>query len=237
MKKRNLLLHLLLPVIVLMVLVNFNGQGNLLKSIFKPLIMVWIAAYFVVNLTVRYHPVVVPTLLAFLFSWIGDIALLFSGSIFFLSGLSSFLVSHLFYIMVFHRIEGNLSGSLLWKNPVWILPLVLYGGIILGVILPLVGFSMKVAVLLYTGTILTMAATALNRKGRVPGRSFVLVLVGALLFVTSDSLIAFNRFVDKIPWSGFLVMSTYMTAQLLIMCGLLLQVNQKKNGGKQLQPN
>ena len=216
----------------MMVLFNFNGQAHLLKSIFKPLIMVWVAVYFVVNLTDRYHPVVIPALLAFFFSWIGDIALLFSGSHFFLSGLSSFLVSHLFYILLFQKTEDNRNGSLLRKRPFWIVPFVLYGAFLLWVILPLVGVSLKVAILLYTITILTMAATALNRKGRVPWNSYVLVLAGALLFVTSDSLIAINRFAFKIPWSGFWVMSTYMAAQLLIMFGLLLQVNQKSIGGK-----
>lgn len=46
-------------------------------------------------------------LMALLFSWAGDVLLMFqqSDSIYFLLGLSSFLIAHLFYIFFFHRVK------------------------------------------------------------------------------------------------------------------------------------
>jgi len=73
-----------------------------------------------------------------------------------------------------------------------------------------------------------MAGTALNRKTRVPENSFLLVMIGAIFFICSGSLIAVNKFAMKIPHSGFWVMSSYILAQLLIMIGLLAHVRNKK---------
>jgi uncharacterized membrane protein YhhN len=227
MRKLNLLLHLLLPMVVIMVLVDFGGQTHVLRLIFKPLIMVWVALYFVVNLKDRNHPILLPAMLAFFFSWMGDIALLFSGSLFFLMGLGSFLISHLCYIWVFQRRVGLLKNTLLARRPLWILPFLLYGILLAWILLPRVNVSLKIAILFYTATILAMAVSALDRKGAVPGNSFLLVMAGALFFLFSDSAIALNKFVVKIPWSGYWVMSTYIAAQVLIMLGLLAEANHE----------
>jgi len=64
---------------------------------------------------------------------------------------------------------------------------------------------------------------ALNRSGRVGAMSFKLVFVGSLLFLLSDSMIAFNKFNSDIPLAGFLIMITYVAAQYLIMRGLILE--------------
>jgi uncharacterized membrane protein YhhN len=227
MRKLNLLLHLLLPMVVIMVLVDFGGQSHVLRLIFKPLIMVWVALYFVVNLKDRNHPILLPAMLAFFFSWLGDIALLFSGSRLFLMGLGSFLISHLCYIWVFQRRVGLLKNTLLARRPLWILPFLLYAFLLAWILLPRVNVSLKIAILFYMATILAMAVSALDRKGAVPGNSFLLVMAGALFFLFSDSAIALNKFVVKIPWSGYWVMSTYMAAQVLIMLGLLAEANHE----------
>jgi len=44
-----------------------------------------------------------------------------------------------------------------------------------------------------------------------------------LLFLLSDSMIAFNKFNSDIPLAGFLIMITYIAAQYLIMRGLILE--------------
>jgi uncharacterized membrane protein YhhN len=227
MRKLNLLLHLLLPMVVIMVLVDFGGQAHVLRLIFKPLIMVWVALYFVVNLKDRNHPILLPAMLAFFFSWLGDIALLFSGSRLFLMGLGSFLISHLCYIWVFQRRDSRLKNTLLARRPLWILPFLLYAFLLAWILLPRVNVSLKIAILFYMATILAMAVSALDRKGAVPGNSFLLIMAGALFFLFSDSAIALNKFVVKIPWSGYWVMSTYIAAQVLIMLGLLAEANHE----------
>ena len=79
---------------------------------------------------------------------------------------------------------------------------------------------MQIPVFVYTATILLMAIFALNRKDRVLEASFCPIFVGALLFILSDSLLAFDKFLVPIPYAGVFVMSTYMAAQYLIVEGV-----------------
>ena len=231
MKIRNLILCVLFAFIVLEVLFNSLDHTTVLELIFKPLIMVWIAFYFIVNLTDKSHPVVLPTLIAFFFSWVGDLLLLLSGTLFFLSGLGAFLIAHLFYIYAFLQVEDSNRTPFLRKKAWMFLPFIAYSVPMFWILFPGMSQFMRIITIIYTLTILTMAGSALNRKTRVPENSFLLVMMGAIFFVCSDSLIAVNKFALKIPHSGFWVMSSYILAQLLMMIGLLEQIrnNNKSN--------
>jgi len=59
--------------------------------------------------------------------------------------------------------------------------------------------------------------------------SFQLVVLGAALFIISDSILAINRFSHTIPFSGVAVMSTYIIAQWLIVNGLLQHKKKEEN--------
>ena len=54
--------------------------------------------------------------------------------------------------------------------------------------------------------------------------------VGAVLFVVSDMILAFSRFVSPVPDAGFLIMVTYYAAQLLIF----VRAAMEKQGWKRL---
>jgi uncharacterized membrane protein YhhN len=47
------------------------------------------------------------------------------------------------------------------------------------------------------------------------------ILVGAIIFVSSDSILAFNKFYEPVVLSSFLIMITYLVAQYLIVSGIL----------------
>jgi uncharacterized membrane protein YhhN len=68
-----------------------------------------------------------------------------------------------------------------------------------------------------------MLAGAINRIEKVKKISFYLVLAGAILFVSSDTVIAFNKFVHHFDSSGIVIMSTYVIAQYLIVAGYIIQ--------------
>jgi uncharacterized membrane protein YhhN len=51
------------------------------------------------------------------------------------------------------------------------------------------------------------------------------LLIGAFLFVISDSLIAVNKFVIPLPWQHLLVMLTYYLAQYYLFIGCIKQGN------------
>ena len=79
----------------------FNSQ--LLDYVIKPMIVIWLMLYFL-SQTVSVNSRLKKWILAGLFfSWTGDVLLLFqqNNSIFFLLGLSAFLIAHIFYIVFF----------------------------------------------------------------------------------------------------------------------------------------
>jgi uncharacterized membrane protein YhhN len=91
---------------------------------FKPLIMVTIAGYFLLHAKTIDKKVVRLAMLAFGFSWMGDILLMFGDNefIFFIIGLVAFLGAQIVYIFLFFQ-TIKLSGktSFLKKKPYWLM--------------------------------------------------------------------------------------------------------------------
>lgn len=223
MKKQ--LLHLLFLTIVCGELATTFQSFSHLEYVFKPMIMLWIAAYFFWQSRKMDKIVCQLAMPAFLFSWGGDIFMLHAHKqSFFLLGLGMFLIAHLFYAFLFLR-TIDLSGKkpFLKKQPVWLTPFIIFGLIMIIVLFNQLDPILKLSVFLYLVVILAMAAMALNRYGNGHPISFSMVFSGALLFVFSDALIAINSFLIKIPMSHLWIMASYILAQYLIMSGLLKQ--------------
>jgi uncharacterized membrane protein YhhN len=156
--------------------------------------------------------------IALFFSWAGDVALgiTWHPEIMFMAGLVFFLLTHIFYFIVFIRTQGrNLApGRFLYS----IIPLLMYGFVLLYIMLDDLG-EMKIPVILYTSVILAMVAAAINRMGKVNPISFYVVLAGALLFLSSDSMLAINKFSHPFQLASPLIMFTYIAGQYLIVMG------------------
>lgn len=165
---------------------------------------------------------------ALLFSWIGDIILMFAdkAEIYFILGLVSFLLSHVLYVVLFSRqpntaLKGNSVALYLGA----ILILGYFFGMV-GLLFPKLG-PLQIPVMVYAAVITTMLFVAykVNLTWEKPAAYFI--LAGAICFVISDSILAINKFYDTIAQSGFWIMSTYILAQYLIVSGIL-RLNQKK---------
>ncbi len=178
-------------------------------------------------------------LVALAFSWLGDILLMFvsrNGN-FFIFGLIAFLLSHITYIVLFTQqpksseqlalsLEPiNKGSSLLMAQSSKLLRfgagfIILYLCIMLKVLLPHLG-AMRLPVTVYALVISTMLFFAFkgSLNWKKPAGNYV--LLGALFFVMSDSILAFNKFYTPIPYNSFLIMSTYCIAQGLIVTGIL----------------
>ncbi|MNR29801.1 YhhN-like protein [compost metagenome] len=78
---------------------------------------------------------------------------------------------------------------------------------------------MKLPVMVYTFVISMMMMMAAFRNQRVNTLSFNLILAGALCFLLSDSILAYNKFVKGFDFAGVLIMASYMAAQYLITMG------------------
>jgi uncharacterized membrane protein YhhN len=192
---------------VLTIAAKIQGHKRL-EYVCKPLTMVWIVLIVLLNrdpFSTRYQVLIALGLLA---SLAGDVFLMLPHPRHFLYGLSSFLIAHLFYIVAF-TVEGG-------KAPIaYIIPFALYGVIVLWVLWPNLG-EMKRPVMAYVGVILIMAWQAANRwiGARLDGS--LLSMIGAYLFVMSDSALAVERFRGSWRSAPFWVLSTYFAAQWLI---------------------
>lgn len=143
-----------------------------------------------------------------LFSLAGDVFLMLPRDRF-IPGLLSFLCAHLCYIAAFAFDGGR-------ATPLWsVLPFLLYGIVMLRVLWPTLR-KMKVPVVVYTLAISVMAWLALTRWLGSAGEGHLLALLGALLFVASDSFLAIERFKGRTRFAQFSILSTYFAAQWLI---------------------
>ncbi len=160
-------------------------------------------------------------LVGLFFSLLGDVFLMLpaNGSSYFMYGLGSFLTAHLFYISAFY-IDTVKKPEIEIKR--YVLPIFLVFGFFCisfySYLRPNLG-ALNIPVLIYCFVICIMAIMAALRYGRVNFKSFVWILTGAIFFITSDSLLAYNKFVEKWEIGGLLVMVTYMVAQFLITMG------------------
>lgn len=154
---------------------------------------------------------------ALVFSWLGDVFLMFNES-FFIPGLVAFLIAHLAYLFLFSKIKP--SEALMKKS---------FGMAIFLTIIFFVSFyriiltetgGLFIPVLIYAVVIITMWLVAAHRSLRNP-RSNYWLISGALLFVVSDSLLGYNKFVQSLPILHILIMLTYGLAQLSLFKGIL----------------
>ena len=179
----------------------------------KPLLMIMLLLYFI-SATKGYPRWRYHVMAALVFSWAGDVFLI--SSEWFIAGLVSFLIAHIFYIIAYQK-TGAASGEL---KPLDIIKFVAYGIVLIWVIYPGLG-DLLIPVLIYALVLLGMGIWAHKRRGATSPASFRLVAIGAILFALSDGLIAINKFAFEVPFERILIMSIYMTAQYLIVQGLI----------------
>ncbi|HEU5291175.1 MAG TPA: lysoplasmalogenase, partial [Cyclobacteriaceae bacterium] len=141
---------------------------------------------------------------------------------YFMFGLGAFLFAHVFYIFAYQQHCGDESGHELQglQKIRFALPIVLAGTGLVTILYNRLG-DLKIPVLLYAGVLTYMVLRALFRFGRTNASSFAMVFGGAILFMISDSLIAINKFLEPLSRADFWVMTTYISAQYLIVKGLL----------------
>ncbi|POY38443.1 hypothetical protein C3K47_03345 [Solitalea longa] len=220
--------------VVLTIVANYF-QFIELGYIAKPLIMVFLAWIYSLNTNEQNQLIRTMTYSAFLFSWLGDIALLFAddsskapGFYFFIGGLISFLIAHVCYILVFRRIANSISLSGVNKNKLFFgIPVLVVGGILIFKIIPYLG-PMMAPVVIYAIVISTMAIAAIALQGGLAPSVFNSIYTGAILFLISDTTLAVNQFVSPSAALGIMVMITYGLAQYFIMQGLsALQLQQQ----------
>lgn len=138
----------------------------------------------------------------------GDVFLMFPEK-WFRAGLASFLAAHICYILAFKPGPGEPVSTVV------LLPFVIYGLLVFRTLAPSLG-GLKLPVLVYIAAITVMAWLAANRFIELGGRKTLLAFSGALLFLISDSVLAYDRFARKFAPAQLIVLGTYFPAQILI---------------------
>jgi uncharacterized membrane protein YhhN len=152
--------------------------------------------------------------LALALSTLGDILLDLDPERLFVFGLGSFLIAHVVYIFLFVRNRRRTIA--LGASRVLLAALVLLYSIgVSAWLLPSLG-GLIVPVAIYMCAITAMVVSAILARFQNPW-----IVVGAILFLISDSLLAVNKFKAPIPYRDFLVWSTYYAGQYGIAIGFL----------------
>ena len=203
-------------------------NNELLQQFSKPLLIPVLAGYFLSQTKSTVSGLNKWILLALFFSWAGDVLLMFvpQNDIFFLLGLSAFLIAHIFYILFFHhvRVKEHVKG-----NPWLLIVVVVYYAVLISLLSPYL-LDMKIPVLVYGIVISFMFMLAMHMlfiKNKVAG---IWMMVGALLFVISDSTLAINKFYQPFAAAGVLIMLTYGLAQLFIVKGAANYISSVDKG-------
>lgn len=158
---------------------------------------------------------------ALFFSWVGDvvIAYAFKGEIFFILGLVSFLIAHLFYIGIFAqsiKTKKQIKPYISWAFVV----LAVYLLAFIGLLYPHLN-ALKIPVIIYAMVIGTMMAMALRGCAHWRTDASTYIAFGALFFVISDSTLAVNKFYTPLSAASFWIMATYLLAQYALTKGVL----------------
>lgn len=209
---------------ILYLIVLFTGHENLdlyLKPALIPLL----------GFGVYFHPKFLSRrilLNALIFSWIGDVILIFAdiAEIYFILGLVSFLIAHITYCVLFNKqIIGEIQINKVLFG-LGSLVIAFYLTAIILVLMPNLG-DLKIPVIVYAAVISTMLLFAFNGYliWKKPGALYI--FLGAITFVISDSILAFDKFNAPIEKSSFFIMLTYLVAQYLIVVGII-RLNAQK---------
>lgn len=207
--------------VVLLHLLGIALANHPLVQFSKPLLMPTLGAWLFLS-TQRHHRTSFlfrAMMAALVFSTLGDVLLMFSGQLFFLLGLFSFLMAHVFYIGAFVSVAGFKNGFLA-RNPLWSLPFLTFPVLLLIFLWDGIPAGMSVPVAIYAGVIAVMALSVLNLKGRIVVPVFTSLFAGALFFMLSDSLLALNKFGQPFEGAGMAIMVTYILGQFLLVRGV-----------------
>jgi uncharacterized membrane protein YhhN len=196
----------------------------IIKIMFKiiPMLLILLFAYKTEGRRDRYPSLI---LLGLFFCMLGDGLL-----IWFVIGLSAFLIGHLFYIAAFFKL-----WTFSWLRFATIFPIGIYstwiGREIVVSLIEKGESSLIIPVICYV-TVISLMGWAAFMTGNAPA------IIGGVLFVISDSILSWNKFIDDVPYSGPLIMLTYYAAQFCIANSIRMKPSSHLSKGlKSERPN
>mgnify|MGYP003334667773 CR=1 FL=1 len=217
MRQKQRLFFFLFSIVSLIEILHILIGKEDLRIFTKPLIIPLLGLTYYFSLDKKPSMWKDAVLLALLFSWFGDILL--QKESMFVPGLICFLTAHIFYIYFFVRTSSK-NTSYFKLRPVMLIAVLAYLIEFMYLLWPSLG-AMKLPVLIYGITISTMLSAAIWQYQKLDDRTSLFLIIGATLFVTSDSILAINKFSSPFESAGVFIMTTYILAQLFIVLGAI----------------
>lgn len=159
-------------------------------------------------------------LTALIFSWLGDLFLILKGYLFFSLGGVSFGLAHIFFMITYYpyiHLEG-------FEIIIVCVAVIIYSIVIFNYFKNLYVYIPKmllVPMIMYLLANASMNCFALALFISNPSILTSIIYIGALLFFISDCNLFAVRFkIEEIKQNHFIVMFTYIIAELLIVIGI-----------------
>lgn len=217
MKPKTKQLFFLFALVSIAEIILIASGNETLRLLTKPLIISTLAAIYLSAVSTPKKLYKDAVLMGLFFSWIGDILIQNDG--YFIPGLLSFLIAHIFYIFFFSSTQSA-NTSFFKLRPVMLIAVIAYLTELMILLWPHLG-GMKIPVFIYGITISTMLSAAFWQYQKLDNTTAIYLIIGAGFFVASDSILALNKFKKQFDWAGIYIMSTYILAQLFIVLGAI----------------
>ena len=149
--------------------------------------------------------------------------LIFEGEFYFIAGLLSFLIAHLLFIrIVVKRLQKNLYSKIV----VSIIPFLTFYLVLIFTLKNSLG-ELLIPVIIYGLTIAVFGMVSLIDYLNTKSIKSLYMLIGAVIFMFSDAILAVNRFYKSEHTLEVLVMITYVFAQYLIYKSMIQKKENK----------
>ncbi|MGN1418426.1 MAG: lysoplasmalogenase [Acutalibacteraceae bacterium] len=192
------------------------------RAITKPLLLLLLMLYYVFSCS---KSTISTILLAALFtSWLGDVLLIPSGTMWFVAGGISFMISHFLFIATYF-------GQISFSDVPWV-PVILLAVIYCAVAAKVISMcwknapkNMRAALYVYLLANSAMNVFAFMQMITLRSPGAIIAYIGALLFFISDCSLFLLRYYKekKIVFKDhFTVMLTYLAGEFLITQGILM---------------
>lgn len=210
-KMKNKLLTIVLTILFFTVSVlDITGialNNSLMQMIFKPMIILSLMAlyYFSAENKNNWY------LLALAFSFLGDVLLMDKNNLF-LFGIASFLITQIIFIVI---IVKQMERPSAFHKYLYAFLFVNYIVYLLNLLKPNLG-ELFYPVTVYGVTIAVFGLVATLNYVTKRTKPALVLMLGAGLFIASDSMIALNKFHEEKTYYPMAIMVTYVLAQYLI---------------------
>lgn len=192
-------------------------QDSWLQLIFKPLIMPSLILLYLVRVKSRNYWYVA----AMFFSFLGDVLLLDKNNMF-LYGIAAFLITQLLYVLI---IAKDLPRSDFKTKALALLPFLFFFTGLISILKDGLG-EFLIPVIIYGLAISIFGFVSLLNYLLKKDRASLTLLIGAILFILSDSMIALHKFYEPQAIYPSAIMITYIAAQFLIF-GYMIKQSEK----------